>query len=198
MFDDKNGRDKQAHDTEKRQRERDTAIELERADEAEPPVESAELTALEQDLDSLAFPATGADIVTAVGDRQIDTADGTHRIAALVPDTTAEELGSRAAVRIRVQRPTIAAATKRIVEASEAAGTAPLRGSQREAYEKTLRALKRVDPDDADCIREITDWIVGRIDETGALPGSRSVRRQAASYRRSNGYESLSDEWLGV
>jgi hypothetical protein len=44
----------------------------------------------------------------------------------------------------------------------------------------------------------VTDWILDRFAETGELPGSRAVRREAARFCRSNGYTVSNDEWLGV
>jgi hypothetical protein len=100
---------------------------------------------------------------------------------------------------MRVQRPTIAAAMRRILEASETLPNGNLRGSQREAYEKTLRELKAIDADDDDeGVRVITDWVVERIRDKGNLPESRAVRKQAAKFCRANGYQVRNDEWLGV
>jgi len=199
MADDKRGRDKQARDEKRRQQERDALEALERSDETEPPVEETQLQEFETDLDALTFPATGTEIVDTVGDRSIETPDGTETVAALVPDTDEEQFDSPAAVRLRVQRPTIAAAMKRVVEASETLQNTDLGRSQRDAYEKTFRALKAIDADDDDeGIRVVADWIVEQIHEKGALPGSRAVRRKAAKFCRSNGYSIRNDEWLGV
>jgi hypothetical protein len=88
---------------------------------------------------------------------------------------------------------------KRIEEAATGHQNVDLRGSQREAYEKTLRSLKNIDADDEDeGIATITDWILERIEGKADLPGSRDVRRQAAKFCRANGYEISNDEWLGV
>lgn len=198
MADDKSGRDKQARDVDKRQRERDLAAELERGDETEPPVDESELGELESELETLEYPATGSEVVAAVGDREVASTDGTYTVAELIPDVDDQAFDSPSDVRVRVQRPTVAAAMKRVVEAS---GALPedLRGSQREAYEKTFRALKSVDADDDDRgIRVVRDWILERIRDDGTLPGSRAVRREAASFCRENGYEIRNDEWLGV
>ncbi len=199
MADDKRGRNKQAQDADRRQRERDILAELERGDETEPAVETAGFDELEEDLDSVEFPVTGAEVIAAVGDQQVESTDETYRIAELVPDTDEELFDAPSAVRLRVQRPTIAAAMKRIVEASEAHNTKSLSESQREAYEKTLRELKAIDAvDDDEGIAVITDWIVEQILEKEKLPGSRAVRRQTAKFCRSNGYQVGNDEWLGV
>ncbi|WP_313694440.1 hypothetical protein [Halorarum halobium] len=199
MADDKRGRDKQARDAERRQRERAIAAELERGDETEPPTDESALDEFEAELDSLAFPATGAEVVAAVGDRQVESVGGTYAVEELVPDTAEERFDSPAAVRVRVRRPTIAAAMKRVVEASETLPNEELGRSRREAYEKTLRELKAIDADDEDeGISAITDWIVERIRDEEALPGSRAVRRQAAKFCRANGYEVRNDDWIGV
>lgn len=199
MADDKEGRDKQAHDEERRQRKRDVAEELERGDETEPPVEATDLGDLETELESLAFPATGTEIVAAVGDREVDAADGTYTVEELVPDTDEETFDAPAAVRVRVQRPTVAAAMKRVVEASETLPNTDLGGSQRDAYEKTFRELEAIDADDDDeGIQVVRDWIVERIREKEKLPGSRDVRRRAAKFCRTNGYQVRNDEWLGI
>lgn len=193
------GRDKQAHDREKRQREREILEELERWDETEPPVEADELEELETDLDALAYPATGEEVVEAAGDREVASAEGTYAVAELVPRTERVTFDSAGAVRARVQRPTVAAAMKRIVEASESLPDRDRLGSQREAYEKTLRELKAIDADDDDeGVEVIADWIVERIRDKGRRPSSRDVRRRAATFCRDNGYEIRNDDWLGV
>jgi len=199
MADDKKGRDKQARDEERRQREREIASELERGDEPEPPVEPETLAELEAALESVAFPAAGAEVVAAVGDREVETADGPVAVEQLVPDADAETFESPAAVRKRVQRPTVAAAMKRVVEAAGTLPNAELDGSQRDAYEKTFEELKAIDADDDDeGIRSVADWIVERVRDKQTLPGSRAVRRQAAKFCRANGYQVRNDEWLGI
>jgi len=199
MADNKSGRDKQANDAARRQRERNLELDLARGDEPEPPIEPEALDDLEAALDSLSFPATGTEVVAAVGDREVAAIGETHTVAALVPDADVETFESPVAVRERVQRPTVAAAMKRVVEASETLPETDLRGSQRDAYEKTFRELKAIDADDDDeGIQVIADWIVDRIQDKEKLPGSRAVRKRAAKFCRSNGYEVRNDEWLGV
>ncbi|WP_280535973.1 hypothetical protein [Halopenitus sp. POP-27] len=199
MADDKSGREKQARDADRRQRERDIAEERERGDEPEPPVEADAVDELVSTMDPQTFPATGADVVAAIGDREIDAVDGTYTVEELVPDTDAETFDSPAAVRMRVQRPTIAAAMKRVLEASREIPNAEVSESQRDAYEKTFRELKAIDADDDDeGVTAISNWIVEESRENGKLPGSRAVRRQAAAFCRTNGYEIRNDEWLGV
>ncbi len=198
MADNRNSRDKQARDVDRRQRERAMLAELERGDETEPPTDPSELDAFEEDLDGVSFPATGAAVVAALGDREVVSAEGTYTVAELVPATDAETFDSPDAVRLRVARPTVAAAMKRVAEADDAPGVT-FGTSQYEAYERTFRALKAIDADDDDeGIEVIGDWIVEQVNEKGAFPGSRQVRKRAATFCRSNGYEVRDDEWLGA
>lgn len=199
MADDKSGRNDQADAADRRQRERALEAALERRDEPEPPVEDADLDEVEAAVAELAFPATGADVVAAVGDREVAAADGTYVVAELIPDSELETFDGPTPVRQRVQRPTVARAMKRVVEACEDVQGETLEGSQRDAYEATFRALESIDAVDEDeGIRVVADWIVERIQDEESLPGSRDVRRRAAAYCRENGYEVRSDEWLGV
>jgi hypothetical protein len=199
MADDKRGREKQARDADRRQRERDIGAELERGDEPEPPVTAEKLRGFESELEALAFPTTGTEVVATVGDREIESDDGSFTIKELVPETDEETFDSPAAVSAQVQRPTIAAAMKRVIEASETLPNTDFSWSQRKAYETTFRELKAIDADDDDeGIPAISDWIVERIRDEGTLPGSRDVRRQAAKFCRANGYQVSNDEWLGI
>ncbi|HKL29959.1 MAG TPA: hypothetical protein VJ898_11940 [Natrialbaceae archaeon] len=199
MADDKSGRDKQADDAERRQREREIATELERGDEIEPPVDAEELADFEAELESLTFPATGAEVVAAIGDREIESIDGNYRVEELVPETDEETFDSPVAVLVQVERPTVAAAMKRVVEASKTLRNADFSWTQRKAYEKTFQELKAIDADDDDeGIQTITDWIVEQIRDKQRLPTSRAVRREAAKFCRANGYRVRNDEWLGI
>ncbi|WP_227357487.1 DUF5789 family protein [Haladaptatus salinisoli] len=199
MADNKRGRDKQAHDVERRQQEREIATELERADELEPPVEAEELADFEAELEELTFPATGIEVVAAIGDREIESDEGSYSIEDLVPETDKETFDSPAAVRVQVQRPTVAAAMKRVVEASKTLPNTDFSWTQRKAYEKTFQELKTIDADDDDeGIQVISDWIVERIRDKDTLPTSRAVRREAAKFCRANGYQVRNDEWLGI
>ncbi|WP_284012557.1 hypothetical protein [Halobaculum litoreum] len=199
MADDKRGREKQARDAENRRRAREIETELRRGDEPEPPVEHGDVEAIVADLASVAFPATGAEVVAAVGDREVVTAEETYTVAALVPETDRRTFESAAAVGVYVRRPTVASAMKRIVEAVDTLPDASLDGAQREGYERTLRELVAIDAVDEDeGVRAVADWVVERVREKGALPASRAVRREAAAFCRANGYEVRDDEWLGV
>ncbi|WP_276273072.1 hypothetical protein [Haloarcula litorea] len=198
MADDKRGRERQAKAEERRQREREIAEAIERGDEPEPPVEVADLAAFETELDDVSFPATAAEVVAAVGEYRLDTGTGSHAVEELLPDTTRDRFDSPAAVRVRVQRPSVAAAVKRVVEAADGLQDADFGASRREAYEKTFRALAAVTGDDEDeGIEVVADWIVEQIRAEAKLPESRAVRQRAATFCRRNGYEVRDDEWLG-
>jgi hypothetical protein len=199
MADDKRGREDQAQDAERRQREREVATELERGDEARPPVDTTDLADLEADLDELTFPATGVEVVSTVGDRTIESAEGRYKLEELVPAIDEETFDSPDAVRLQVERPTVAAAMKRVLEASKTLPNTDFGWSQRKAYERTFEELAAIDAvDDDEGIRAIADWVVERIREKEKLPSSRGVRREAAKYCRANGYQVRNDEWLGV
>lgn len=195
MADNKSGRDEQADNEQRRQRQRDIISELERGDETEPPIGADELDELEPELAAVTFPATGADVVEAVGDRSL----GPATIGDFLPETETETFADPQAVQQRLRRPTIASAMKRIIEANATISNDRLRDSQREAYERTFRELRDIDAVDEDeGIGAVADWVVEQIDDKGTLPGSRAVRRQAATVCRENGYEVRNDEWLGV
>jgi hypothetical protein len=195
MADDKAGRDEQAQNKSRRQRERALEEELERGGEPEPAMPSAATDAL----DDLSYPVTGEDLVDAVGNRVVEAGTETVPIADLLPATDREVFESPTPVRNRVRYPGVARAMKRIVETADPRLAEPLRGSQRDAYEKTLRALADIDAlDDDAVVRELTEWITASVAESGSFPGSRSIRRQAAKIARSHGYEVGNDDWLGV
>jgi len=199
MADDKTGREKQAADEERRQREREMSDELERGDEAEPPVADEALADLEAALEPLVFPATGREIIASAGDREVGAVDGTHAVADLFPDADMEAFDAPAAVTERVRRPAVAVAMKRAVEAAAALPDEEFGRSQHEAFERSFRALSDIDElDDEEGVRAIADWVVDEINDTQTIPGSRDVRRQAAKHCRAHGYEVRDDEWLGV
>jgi hypothetical protein len=199
MADDKSGREKQARDSERRQRERNVAAELERGDEPEPLVDAGETSDLESKLESLEFPATGTKVVAAVGDYEAGSVARSYTIEELVPETDEEIFDSPAAVTVHTLRPTVAAAMKRVIEATKTLPNTDLPWSQRKAYEMTFQELKAVDADDDDeGIQVISDWIIEHISDKEKLPDSRDVRRQAAKFCRTNGYQVRNDEWLGI
>jgi len=145
MADDRAGRDRQADDERRRQRQRAIETGLRRRNEAEPPVAPDVLADVETAVDRNSYLASAAAVVDAAGDREIETAEGTYALAELLPDPPEPTFDSPAAVRGRVERPTIAAATARIVEASRALDTPGVYGSQRDAYERTFRGLRAID-----------------------------------------------------
>lgn len=199
MADNKDGREKQAANAERRQRQREIEAELERSDDPEPPVDTSVLAYFETELDAVAFPASAADVVDAIGDREIEAAGRTYEVRSLLADTDAERFETPQDVRVRVQRPTVAGAMKRVVEAAAAAPNVEFGNSQWDAYERTFLALRSIDADDDDeGIGVLREWILGRIRDDERLPGSRDVRRRAAEFCRANGYEVRNDEWIGV
>ncbi|MFD1647712.1 hypothetical protein [Haloarchaeobius litoreus] len=199
MADDKRGREKQARDEDMRQRKRAILEELERTSESEPRVDFDSLAEAEAALESVPFPATGRQVVEVIGELELDAPEGPMRADDLLPNADAETFDSPTEVRFRLQRPTVASAMKRVVEAADEARKVELSGSQREAYEKTFTALEDLAPDDEDeGIPYIRDWILDRIEDDGDLPGSRAVRREAAKFARKNGYPVSNDEWLGI
>lgn len=198
MADNKDGREEQAQHEKQRQRQREIAAELERGEEPEPPVEPETLAAFEVDLDAVAFPATGTEIVEAVGGYENDTSSHSYAVDELLPETE-DSFDAPADVRAWVQRPTVAGAMKQIAEASAGLPDAGPSGSQYSAYERTFEELEAIDTvDDDEGIEVVADWIVERIETRGKLPGSRDVRREAAKVCRASGYEVRNDEWLGV
>jgi hypothetical protein len=198
MADDKDGREKQARDADDRQRRRDIAAELERGDEPEPRIDDADLDGVEAELEALSFPATGAEIIAAIGDRDIGPSAERYAVEQLIPETDEALFDSPARVSARIRRPTVAAAMKRIVEASRALPNETLGRSQHDAYEKTLLELERISPDDDEAIAVIRDWVVDRIRDKEKLPTSRQIRRQAAKVCRRNGLQIRDDDWLGI
>jgi hypothetical protein len=199
MADTKDGREKQAAEEDRRQRRREVDEELARGDEAEPPVDDAAVEDLEAALEPLTFPATGREIVAAVGERELESPARIYVVADLIPDADVEAFDAPATVGERARRPAVAAAMKRVVEAAAALPDGQFGRSQQEAFERTFRALSGVDAlDDEEGVRAVADWVVDRIAETESVPGSRAVRREAASYCRDRGHEVRDDEWLGV
>lgn len=114
----------------------------------------------------------------------MESDDESYTVEGLVPAIDSETFDSSSAIRTRVQRPTIAAAMKRVLEAAEMLPNTDLQGSQH-AYEKTFQELKAINTDDDDeGTLSVTDWIVERIREDETRPESRAVRRQAATFCR--------------
>jgi len=199
MADSKNSREDQAQNADDRQRQRAVLEALERGDEPEPPVTEADLGDVDEALDEVEFPATAKVVVETVGDRVVDSPDGSYAVADLLPESETVAFGAPEAVRTRVERPTVAASMKRVVEASDGLKDRDRLGSQYDAYEKTLVALANIDADDDDeGVAVVTDWIVEQITEEGTRPGSRRVRKRAAKFCREQGFEIRDDQWLGA
>ncbi|QKY19007.1 hypothetical protein B4589_000945 [Halolamina sp. CBA1230] len=199
MADDKQGRDKQAHDAERRQRERELRTELERRNEPEPPVDEADLDGIDAALEDVPFPATGADVVDAIGDRSVAAGGDRYAVKALIAESDVERFERPEIVRVRVRRPRVASAMKQVVEAAETIPNVEFPAKTRDAYEKSLRAMAAIDADDEDSgVRALREWVVDRIEEKGKLPRSRDVRRQGAKIARKHGHEIRNDDWLGV
>jgi hypothetical protein len=198
MADDKSAREDQARNESDRQARRAMAADLARGGEPEPALDEATLGDVDAALADVSFPATGAEVVAAVDDRAVTVDGEAVPVPELLPESDAETFAAPAAVRDRLRYPSVAAAMKRVVEAAGDHG-ADLRGSQREAYEKTFLALAAIDEvDDDEGVVAVADWVVERLETTGALPGSRRVRKQAATVSRASGYEVRDDEWLGA
>jgi hypothetical protein len=196
MADNKRSRDKQAHDESKRQQRREMITELERMDETEPPVEESDLSDLTEKLGAVAFPATGAELVSEVSEFPVDEE---YLAADLIPETENDRYETPGAVTTQLQRPTVASAMKTITEASETVSGIEFGRSQWDAYQKTIRALAALDADDDDeTVTMTTEWVVDQIETKTKLPGSRAVRRQAAEFCRAEGYEISNNDWLGV
>lgn len=199
MADDKSGRDEQAHDQERRQRERDLVEELERRDEPEPPIPEADADEIDRVIEAVSFPATGEEVVTTVGETALELGSEQYTVAELVPATEQVEYQSTDELRVQLRRPTVARATKQILEAAGTIQDVEFGRTKREAYERTLQALAdKVADDDDEGITVVTDWIVERIHEDGAMPASRRVRKRAAKFCRANRIAVRDDEWLGA
>lgn len=78
MADDKQGRDKQAHDEERRQREQDLQEARERGDEPEPIHDEPgeRLGELDEALENHDYPTTTDELINAYGDHEVQTQDG--------------------------------------------------------------------------------------------------------------------------
>ncbi|MFP4217393.1 MAG: hypothetical protein ACLFR6_00880 [Salinarchaeum sp.] len=199
MADDKQGREKQARDATRRQQRRDIETDLERMDEPEPPIADEELHLFEERIKPLRFPATGKTVVEEAGEHELTAEEDTHTVRELIPESERHQYESPQAVRAQVQRPTVAGAMKRIIEASDLLEDVSQRKTRQNAYEKTLRALKAIEADDEDeGIRVVTDWILEQIREDGRLPSSREVRQRAAEFCRDNDMPISDNDWLGA
>lgn len=105
MADDKKGRDKQAHDEERRQRERDVAEARDRADEAEPIHDDPgeRLGDLDDELEDHDYPATTDELIEAYGDYEVETQGGWKSIDDVFESVDDETYASADDVRSRIQ-----------------------------------------------------------------------------------------------
>ena len=105
MADDKKGRDKQAHDQERRQRERELEEARERADEPEPVHDEPgrRLGELDSALETHEYPTTTGELIEAYGDHEIESRDGWTTVEDVLAPTDGETYDSADAVRGRIQ-----------------------------------------------------------------------------------------------
>ncbi|AHG03222.1 hypothetical protein HALDL1_06155 [Halobacterium sp. DL1] len=193
MGDTKDGRDKQAQDERRRQIERATKEELTRYHETEPPRE------LDDALEELEYPAPADQVVEAAGEYEVQTEDDAIPVAEVVEESARDEYESPEDARQKLQRPSVAASLRRLETVSRETGLREQFRERRDAYKKTLRALEDVDADDEDeGIAFVTAWLIDEMRENERLPKSRKVRKRAAKFCRSNGYEVRNDDWLGA
>jgi hypothetical protein len=106
MADNKKGRDKQADDEERRQRERELEEARDRADEAEPPDDEPGETLgdLDEALENHDYATTTDELITAYGDREVESQGGSKSIEELLDPIDDETYDSPDEVRNRIQR----------------------------------------------------------------------------------------------
>lgn len=104
MADDKNARDKKADDAERRQRERELEEARDRADEPEPvdPGSIDQLGELDDELETLEYPATTDDILEAYGDSEVDAQNGSKSVGEVLRPVDDESYESADDVRSRI------------------------------------------------------------------------------------------------
>lgn len=106
MADDKNGREAQAANEERRQRQRELEEARERGEEEEPPAEDLD-TPLDDLADGLAnhvYPTTAGELREAFGDRDVEVEDGTASVDQLLaPVDDAETYDSVDEARRRIE-----------------------------------------------------------------------------------------------
>lgn len=108
MADDKAGRDKQADDAERRQRERELDEARERADEVEPARDDPEGRRGDPgaglgDLDDHEYPTTTGELREAYGDRVIESEDGPRTVDDVLAPVGDESFDSADEVRARIR-----------------------------------------------------------------------------------------------
>lgn len=193
MGDTREGRDKQGRDRERRDIERAVREELARWTEPEPPDD------VEAALRDVSYPADSERVADAVAGYEVATEEDAVPAAEVVRRSERGQFGSPREARLVLERPSVAAAMRRIEAASSRWDHREAFRERREAYEKTLRALEAVEGDDEnEGVTAVAAWIVGELGETDSLPASRRVRKRAAAFCRENGYEVRDDSWLGA
>ena len=105
MADDKQGRDKQADDEERHQRERAVEEARTRADEAEPMRDDPgeQLGDLDEALETHDYPTTTDELVEAYGDYEIETQGGRKPLDEVLAPTDNQTYDSVDDVRSRIQ-----------------------------------------------------------------------------------------------
>lgn len=193
MGDTREGRDKQGLDRERRDIERAVREELSRWAEAEPP------DGVEAALRDVSYPADTETVADAVAGHEVATEGDAVPAAEVVRRSEHGPFRSPEEARLVLERPSVAAAMRRIEAASSRWDHREAFRERREAYEKTLRALEAIEGDDEnEGVTVVAAWIVGGLRENDSLPASRRVRKRAAAFCRENGYEVRDDSWLGA
>lgn len=105
MADDKNSRDKQAHDEERRQRERELREARDRADEAEPvrDIPGERLGDLDEALENHDYPTTTDELIEAYGEYDVETQGGWKSVEEVLAPVDNEMYDSADNVRNRIQ-----------------------------------------------------------------------------------------------
>ena len=105
MADDKQGRDKQAHDAERRQRERELEEARDRADEPEPIGDEPgeRLGDLSDALKDHDYPTTTDELIQAYGDYEVETQGGYTSIDEVLAPIDNETYDSADDVRNRIR-----------------------------------------------------------------------------------------------
>ena len=106
MADNKKGRNKQADDEKRRQRERDLEEALDHADETEPPDDKPgeKLGDLEEALENHDYPTTTNELVEAYGDREVESQGGWKSIDELLSPIDDETYDSPDEARNHIQK----------------------------------------------------------------------------------------------
>lgn len=193
MGDTRDGRDEQSRNRDRRDIERSVREELARWHEVEPPDDVVAA------LDAVAYPADTEDVAAAVQGFEVAVGDDAVPVAEVVQLAAPVRFRSAREARQTVERPSVAAALRRIEAACQRWDHRDAFRERRAAYEKTLQALEDIDgDDDNEGITVIAAWIVGELAEKDKLPRSRRLRKRAAAFCRDNGYEVRDDDWLGA